>query len=225
MFVTFINAFSVVLGGLAGLALRKHISENFKEIVMISAGLVTLILGLAMCMNTEAETLPLLFSLIIGGFVGYAIKIEDKVASIGRDNGSGSSIGIGFLNSSVLFCSGAMSIVGSINAGLHGDDNLILIKSVMDGFMAVVLASAYGAGVLLSAIAIIVYQGFFVLASSLMSDLLGDSGIAYIAAAGGYLLLMISLNLLNIKKIKTANFIPALVLSPILGSLYALIDL
>ena len=118
-----------------------------------------------------------------------------------------------------------MSIVGSINAGLHGDDNLILIKSVMDGFMAVVLASAYGAGVLLSAIAIIVYQGFFVLASSLMSDLLGDSGIAYIAAAGGYLLLMISLNLLNIKKIKTANFIPALVLSPILGSLYALIDL
>ena len=190
---------------------------------MVSAGLVTLILGVDMTLNTDAEVLPVLFSLIAGGFIGYRIRIEERVSAIGSGKSGSDSLGIGFLNASVLFCSGAMSIVGSINAGLYGDGTLILIKSVMDGFMAVVLAAAYGAGVLLASLSVLVYQGFFVIAGSYIAPLLGDSGIAYMAAAGGYLLLMIALGLLGIRKISTANFLPALILSPVFGYAYSLI--
>ena len=127
---------------------------------------------------------------------------------------------MGFLSSSLLFCSGAMSVVGSISAGTSGDYELILIKSVMDGFMAIVLAAAYGKGVFLSALTILLYQGFFTLAGSWLSPALGEEGIAIISAAGGYLLIMLALSLLGLKKIKTGNFLPALVFAPILLYLF-----
>ena len=114
-----------------------------------------------------------------------------------------------------------MSIVGSIDAGTVGDYELILIKSVMDGFMAVVFAAAYGMGVFLFALTLIVYQGFFTLAGGFLSPMLGDDGIAMISAVGGYLLIMLSLSLLEIRKIKTGNFLPALVFAPILLFLFS----
>ncbi len=220
MGATIINAVAVVLGATVGLVFKSRIGEDFKKIVMVSAGLVTLVLGLDMAVSSS-ETLVILFSLIFGGFIGTWLRIEDRVEGLGnRFAGEGdSSFGMAFLNSSLLFCSGAMSIVGSIEAGTGQGWNLILVKSVMDGFMAIVFAAAYGKGVYLSALTIIVYQGFFTLAGAWISPLLGDEGIAVISASGGFLLLMLALGLLEVKKIKTGNFLPALVLAPVL--LYA----
>ena len=192
---------------------------------MTSSGLITLALGLGMAFDSP-DTLASLFSLILGGFAGTAMRIEARVLSLGerfapKGEGEDMSFGVGFLNSSLLFCSGAMSIVGSIDAGPVGNYDLILIKSVMDGFMAVVFAAAYGKGVFLSAATIIVYQGFFTLAGGFLSPLLGEEGIAIISAVGGYLLVMLALSLLELKKIKTGDFLPALVFAPILLYLFS----
>ena len=223
MLVTLINALSVVLGTIIGLLVKKSLPSSFKTIVMTSAGLVTVVLGVGMAQSAPS-TLAVLFSLIMGGFIGFWLKIEERIESFGnrfQKEGEEGSFGLAFLNSSVLFCSGAMSVVGSINAGTTGDGSLILIKSVMDGFMAIVFAATYGKGVLLSALSLLVYQGIFVLGGSFLAPLLGERGINDIASTGGYLLLMIGLSLLGIKKVKTANFLPALVLAPVFGYLFS----
>ena len=225
MIATVINALAVIIGSALGLFFKSKIKSEFKTIVMTSSGLITLALGLGMAFDSP-DTLASLFSLILGGFAGTAMRIEDRVLSLGerfapKGEGEDMSFGVGFLNSSLLFCSGAMSIVGSIDAGTVGNYDLILIKSVMDGFMAVVFAAAYGKGVFLSAATIIVYQGFFTLAGGFLSPLLGEEGIAIISAVGGYLLVMLALSLLELKKIKTGNFLPALVFAPILLYLFS----
>lgn len=225
MIATIINALAVIIGSALGLFFKSKIKSEFKTIVMTSSGLITLALGLGMAFDSP-DTLASLFSLILGGFAGTAMRIEGRVLSLGerfapKGEGEDMSFGVGFLNSSLLFCSGAMSIVGSIDAGTVGNYDLILIKSVMDGFMAVVFAAAYGKGVFLSAATIIVYQGFFTLAGGFLSPLLGEEGIAIISAVGGYLLVMLALSLLELKKIKTGDFLPALVFAPILLYLFS----
>ncbi len=228
MIATIINAIAVILGAFLGLFFKSKISDEFKTIVMTSSGLITLALGLDMAFDSP-DTLASLFALIFGGFAGTALRIEDRVLSLGekfapKEEGD-MSFGTAFLNSSLLFCSGAMSIVGSINAGTVGDYDLILIKSVMDGFMAIVFAAAYGKGVFLSAATIVIYQGFFTLAGGFLSPILGEDGIAIISAVGGYLLVMLALSLLELKKIKTGNFLPSLVFAPILLYLFSFLPI
>ena len=230
MIATFINAFTVILGGLLGLLLKKKISSSFKDIVMTAAGVTTLVLGLGMALEAPSA-IANLFSMILGGFIGFALRIEDRVLSLGdkieRLGGSASNgdFAKGFLNSSLLFCTGAMSIVGSIQAGTTSNYELILIKSVMDGFMAIVFASTYGLGVFASALTIIVYQGFFTLAGGYIEPILGEVGISAMASTGGLLLVLLALSLLNLKDSKTGNFLPALILAPIMQYLYSLLPL
>lgn len=231
MTATFINAFAVILGGLLGLLLKKKISSSFKDIVMMAAGVTTLVLGIDMALEAPSA-IANLFSLIIGGFIGFALRIEDRVLSLGDrierlggKKSSGGDFAKGFLNSSLLFCTGAMSIVGSIQAGTSGNWELILIKSVMDGFMAIVFASTYGLGVFASAVTIIIYQGFFTLAGAYIEPILGTEGINAMASTGGLLLIFLALSLLNLKDCRTGNFLPALILAPLMQYLYSLLPL
>ena len=231
MAATFINAFAVILGGLLGLLLKKKISSSFKDIVMMAAGVTTLVLGIDMALEAPSA-IANLFSLIIGGFIGFALRIEDRVLSLGDrierlggKKSSGGDFAKGFLNSSLLFCTGAMSIVGSIQAGTSGNWELILIKSVMDGFMAIVFASTYGLGVFASAVTIIIYQGFFTLAGVYIEPILGTEGINAMASTGGLLLIFLALSLLNLKDCRTGNFLPALILAPLMQYLYSLLPL
>lgn len=231
MAATFINAFAVILGGLLGLLLKKKISSSFKDIVMMAAGVTTLVLGIDMALEAPSA-IANLFSLIIGGFIGFALRIEDSVLSLGDrierlggKKSSGGDFAKGFLNSSLLFCTGAMSIVGSIQAGTSGNWELILIKSVMDGFMAIVFASTYGLGVFASAVTIIIYQGFFTLAGVYIEPILGTEGINAMASTGGLLLIFLALSLLNLKDCRTGNFLPALILAPLMQYLYSLLPL
>lgn len=231
MIATFINALAVILGAFFGLILGKKITESFKTVVMLSAGVTTLVIGIGMALDAPSS-IANLFSLILGGFIGFALKIEDRILSLGdrierltgKNEGSG-SFAKGFLNSSLLFCTGAMSIVGSIAAGTRGDYELILIKSIMDGFMAVVFASTYGLGVFASTIAIIIYQGFFTLFGGVIEPLLGSDGIGAMASTGGLLLIFLALNLLSLRDCKTGNFLPSLLLAPLMQYLYSLLPL
>ena len=217
----------MLCGTIIGLILKKNISSSFKNIVMLSSGVVTLVLGLQMAFEVPSA-IAVLFSLLLGGFTGFALKIEDRIMALGNVIGGsdgGSDFGKGFLNASLLFCTGSMSIVGAIEAGTTGDYELILIKSIMDGFMAIVFAASYGKGVGASVITILVYQGFFTLLGGWIEPVLGESGIAAMSAAGGFLLIFLALGLLGIKQIQTGNFLPALVFAPLMQYLYSFLPL
>ena len=231
MLAVFINCATVILGSIIGLLVGKHLKDSFKEIVFSCAGLVTLVMGVGMALES-ANKLVMLLALLAGGAIGYLLKIEDRILALGdrlgnltqkSDNGetdnTSHNFGEGFLAASVLFCSGAMSVVGSIQAGTTGEMQTILIKSVMDGCMAVVFASVYGVGVMFSSLFILVYQGFFTIAGGWLEPVLGTVGITELSAEGGVLLLMIGFGLLKIKEFKTANFLPALVFAPVFGIL------
>ncbi|HKL57581.1 MAG TPA: DUF554 domain-containing protein, partial [Sphaerochaeta sp.] len=206
MFATYINCLTVILGSLLGLFLKNRLKSSYKEVVFTSSGLITLVIGISMAMQT-GSFLILIFSTILGGFVGYALSIEEGVLSLGtwiesklgRKHGNeeaSKNFALGFLNASLLFCSGAMTVVGSIQAGTTGDYQLLLVKSVMDGCMAIIFSAVYGPGVMASALVILVYQGFFTLAGGFISPILGEAGIAELSAVGGVLLMMIGLGLL-----------------------------
>ena len=222
MSAVFINCGAVILGSLIGILVGKHVKDSFKEIVFSCSGLVTIVMGIQMALGST-NFLVMLIALLLGGALGYLLKIEDRIYSLGEKMGKAThsegtqNFAKGFLTASVLFCSGAMSVVGSIQAGTTGEMTTILIKSVMDGCMAVVFASIYGIGVLFSFLFILLYQGFFTLAGGWLQPILGEVGIAELSAEGGVLLLMIGLGLLKIKEFKTANFIPALVFAPVLA--------
>lgn len=228
MLAVLINCATVIVGSLLGLLVGKHLKEGFKEVVFVCSGLVTIVMGIQMALSST-NFLALLLALLIGGAIGYLLKIEDAILSLGNKMGSigkkdsaegeNPSFGKGFLTASVLFCSGAMGVVGSIQAGTTGEMTTILIKSVMDGCMAVVFASVYGIGVMFSFLSILVYQGFFALAGGALEPVLGEIGITELSAGGGILLIMIGLGLLKIREFKTANFLPALIFAPVFGIL------
>lgn len=167
MLAVLINCIAIVIGSLIGLLVGKHVKEGFKEIVFACCGLITIVMGIQMSIATS-NALVLLLALLIGGAIGYLLKIEDRVLSLGDKLGKATHSDVqngtqnfaqGFLTASVLFCSGAMAVVGSIQAGTTGDMTTILIKSVMDGCIAVVFASIYGLGVMFSFICVFIYQG------------------------------------------------------------------
>lgn len=236
MIATYINSLAVIVGSLLGLLIGSRLKEQFKEVVFASSGLVTLVIGVQMALMTR-NFLILLFSVVVGGFLGYLLGIEEGILKLGdwmekrtsrkavggASVSGGSLFARGFLNASVLFCSGAMAVLGSIAAGTKGDYTLILIKSVMDGSMAIIFAAAYGPGVIASAAVILVYQGFFTLAGGWLSPLMGDAGLAELSAAGGILLVMIAFGLIQVRQFKTGNFIPALLVAPIFSKLGSLL--
>ena len=162
----------------------------------------------------------LALSLILGAIVGYALDIDGAILKLGgklekltkKGVYSGSSnFAYAFLNSSVLFCVGAMSIVGSFEAGVNHNYTTIFTKSILDGFMAISFTAAMGIGTVFSVIAILIYQGALTLLSEFLQPYVSDLLIQELSACGGAMIIMIAINLLGLKKIKTANFLPALV--------------
>ncbi|MGB4585615.1 MAG: DUF554 domain-containing protein [Rectinemataceae bacterium] len=222
MFGTIINALAVIIGSILGLILRKGIKERYQQIIFAAAGVTSLIIGVQMALKTT-HLLAFALALIIGGLLGTWINIEGAVMDFGDRlkrrfdrKSEGSTFALGFLNASVLYCSGAMAIVGSFKAGTEGDYSLLLTKSVLDGFMSIIFAGAMGPGVAFSAISILVYQGLLTLVSVWVKPFVTDLMLAELTGIGGALVIMIGLGLLDIKKFKTGDFLPALVVTIIL---------
>ncbi|HTO22622.1 MAG TPA: DUF554 domain-containing protein [Spirochaetia bacterium] len=218
MIATVVNALAVIAGSLLGLLLHGRIKDSFKTVVYTGAGITSLIIGIQMAMSSQ-KIVFLALSLIIGGLLGTWWRIEDGILSLGetlkrlfaRGDG-GKDFAFGFLNASVLFCVGAMALVGSFRAGTEGNYDLIFTKSVMDGFMSVVFSAAMGIGVAFSALSVLVYQGLLTLASGWLKPLVSAELLRELTGAGGALVIMIGINLLGLAKLKTANFLPALLL-------------
>jgi hypothetical protein len=218
MIATVVNACAVLAGSLLGLLLRTKIEDSFKKIVQIGAGVCSLIIGIKMALTGE-KIVYLALSLIIGGILGEWWRIENGILSLGEKlkgtfarNSNESEFGYGFLNASVLFCVGAMALVGSFQAGAQGHYELIYTKSVMDGFMAIVLTAAMGIGVGFAALSVLVYQGILTIAAVWLAPLISQTLLKELTGVGGALVVMIGINLLGLAKLKTANFLPALLL-------------
>ncbi len=217
MIATFINAGTVILGSILGLLFHGRIPERLKTAVFYGIGIVTLVIGMTMALE-GSRILILALALTFGGVIGTALGVEDaihrlgtRIHRLGTKKGDASTFAEGFLDASVLFCVGALTIIGAFRAGTTGDYELILTKSILDGFMAMLLTSALGVGVAFSALTILVYQGGLTLLSGVLAPVVSELMLAELTAVGGALILMIGVNLLGLIKIKTADFLPALV--------------
>ncbi len=231
MLATLVNAAAVIAGSLLGLLLRGRLRDAYRAAIQTGAGILTLVVGIQMAMKSSM-IVALALALIVGGLLGEWWRIEDGILRLGdslrrtfrvgafgavgahgTDGSDGArSFAYGFLNASLLFCVGAMAIVGSFKAGTEGDYTLIFTKSVLDGAMAVVFTAAQGIGVAFSALSVLVYQGALTLLAGVVKPFVTDALIAEITGVGGALLLMIGINLLGIARLKTANFLPSIVL-------------
>jgi len=219
MIATLVNCVAVIIGSFIGLILHTKINESFKRVVYVGAGMISLILGIKMGLVTTRIVFMAL-ALITGGFLGEWWNVEGGILRFGgflkkrfAKKESGKDFAGGFLNASVLFCVGAMTLVGAFKAGAEGNYDLILTKSVMDGFMAIMLTAAMGIGVAFSAITILVYQGGITLLAGVLQPLVNELLLGELTAVGGVLVIMIGLNLLGLSKLKTANYIPALLVT------------
>jgi len=223
---TFINIAAILIGGAIGLIFGARIPEKFKSTVIAGMGLFTMAMGLQMFLKSNNQ-LIVLGALIIGALLGEWIGIEDMLQAFGQslekrfsreiETGSGSRFVRGFMVSSLLFCIGPMAILGSIQDGLTGDYNLLAVKSTLDGFAAIAFASTLGVGVMFSSLIILIYQGGISLLAGQLNAIVTDPMMAEMTATGGVILIGVALsNLLEIKKIRVGNFLPALAVAPLI---------
>lgn len=226
MTAVFVNCATVLLGSVIGLLFTRRITDSFIATVTATAGIISLVLGFQMAFDYQ-NIIYMTLALMIGGCLGNLWDIDAKILAFGSflekrfagksaqaqsDSTTTSSFAHAFLNASVLFCVGAMSILGSFKAGIEGDFTVIYTKSVLDGFMAIVFTAAMGIGTAFSVLVIFLYQGSLTLASTYIAPWVSDAMLAELTAVGGCLIIMVGINLLALKKIKTANFLPSLLL-------------
>jgi len=217
---TIANSAAIIIGGIAGSFFRKGISERFSNIIMSVLGLFTLVLGMMFAVDTQ-NALVVIFSLVIGSVIGEWIDIEKRMNDLGdyvqgKLNSGEGSFSKGFVTASLLFCVGTKSIMGSLQSGLMNNHNILLTKSILDGTISVVFASTLGIGVVLSSLPVLVYQGSIALLASSVAPYLSEAVITEMTAVGGVLLVGMGINLLEIRKLKVGNMLPAIFLPIIL---------
>lgn len=230
---TLINTVAIIAGGALGLLFGERIPERFKTTVIYGMGLFTAALGIQMFLKTQ-NSLIVLGALVVGAMLGEWWRVEDGMHNLGAflerrfahdDSEEGSDRFIrGFLTASVLFCTGPLAILGSIQDGLTGDFSLIAVKAVMDGFLSVAFASTLGLGVLFSAVPIFLYQGGISLLAVQLNSVVTDPMMAELTATGGVILTALAVSsFLELKKIRTGNFLPALFVAPLIVWILALL--
>lgn len=216
MLGTIVNAIAIVLGGLVGLLFGQAFPEKMKKTVIQGIGLAILLIGVSMALETK-NPLVIILSLVLGGIIGEWIDIELRLQHVGQwlerkfaKNGQGGQFAKGFVTTSLIYCVGAMAIMGSLESGLNGKHDILFAKSMLDGITAVIFASSMGIGVLVSAIPVFLYQGTITMAAGLLQGVLSPPVIAEMSATGGLLILGIGFNILELKEIKVGNLLPAI---------------
>lgn len=213
---TIVNTLTVITGALIGVWFHKLLEERFRELIFQSLGLITVLIGVRDAMGSQH--IPLIaLSLILGAIVGEAINIEKHLKSIGiwlhkTTTHQDERFVDGFVNASLLFCVGGMTIVGSLQAGVNANGDILYTKATMDGLAAVFLAGAMGLGVLFSGITIFVVQGSFTAIFYLIGSQIPSTTVTELSAIGGLMILAIGFNLLGVTKIRVGNLLPGLMM-------------
>ncbi|MDR0331180.1 MAG: DUF554 domain-containing protein [Chitinispirillales bacterium] len=218
---TTVNAAAVAAGALAGLALPR-MPDRARDIIMQGLGLAILFLGVSMGLKT-GNFIFVIVSLVLGGAAGEALRLDARLDGLGKrleaavkgaGGGKGGSVAEGFVTATLLFCVGAMAVLGAIDSGLRGDHTILYTKALLDGISAMLLTTALGFGVIFSAAALFVYQGAIALSAKLITSFLSgaelDIAVTEASAVGGILIAGIGLGVLNIKKINVVNLLPSI---------------
>lgn len=228
MLGTVVNAIAIIIGGLIGTFIRNGLKEDYKKTLMNGVGLTVIIIGIMGAIKSENMIL-IIISIVLGSIIGEAIGIERKLDSMGNSLeeklGQGNSnFSKGFVTASLVYCVGAMAIVGSLESGLLGNHDTLFAKSVLDGISSIIFASTLGIGVVFSSILVFIYQGIIILLASSLRNLLTPDVILEMSAVGGILIMGIGINILEIKKIEVGNMSPSIfipliysILAPFLG--------
>ncbi|MCT4563410.1 MAG: DUF554 domain-containing protein [Maledivibacter sp.] len=249
MLGTIVNVFAIIMGSTVGLIFRGGIPEKYNKTVLQSISLAVILIGIMNALKTE-NMLLLIFSLAIGSILGEFLRIEDRLEGLGKIiehkiekievfakvklkflekpfgrlfSNTSDSISKGFVNASLIYCVGSMAIIGALESGLTNNHQTLFAKSILDGISSIAFTSSLGIGVLFSAIPVFLYQGFITITASFMKPFLVDFVITEMSAVGGLLIFGLGLNMLEIKKIKVGNMLPAIfipLLFYILKSMY-----
>jgi uncharacterized protein len=219
---TIVNAAAILIGSGIGLAAGSHVPERLRRIITTSLGLATLLIGVQMALKAES-VLVVIASLVIGGVVGEWLDIEGALERVGdrlkswARSGSATFV-TGYVTASLVFCVGPMTIVGSIQEGMGGGADLLYAKSLLDGAASVAFASGLGVGVSCAALTVIVFQGALTLLGSKLAFLLRPDVLSELTATGGLMIVAIGFLLLDIKRLRVANLLPALAIAVLLAT-------
>lgn len=213
-----VNAAGVLIGGSIGLLAKKGIPENWSQVMFKGIALCVIYIGVAGSLNGE-NTLVLILSMAVGTLIGQGLDLDRRLNSLAsglekrfKKEGDTTSVAEGFVTSSLLFCVGALTVVGSLQAGLTGNNEMLFTKSGLDFISAIIFASSLGYGVLFSAAFVLVFQGSIVLLAQVVAPFMGDAVIGEMTCAGSVLILGMGLNMLDLTKLKIMNYLPAIFL-------------
>ncbi|CAM3588622.1 MULTISPECIES: DUF554 domain-containing protein [Brevibacillus] len=218
---TLVNAVAIIAGALLGRLLTR-IPESIRQTVMQGIGLAVIVLGIKMALGTD-NILLLIVSIVVGAIMGEWIRIDHGLNQMGKwlerkvgGNKEG-SIATGFVTATLVYCIGAMGVLGALDSGLRNNHDILYTKALLDGFSAILFTSTLGIGVLFSAIPVFVYQGLIALLSTQINNLVSqemlDAILLEVTAVGGLMIIAIGINILELKKIQVANMLPALVIA------------
>lgn len=214
---TLVNFLAIITGGLVGLFFKNRLSAKIQLTIIQGLSLVVILIGLQMALQTD-NLLTILFSLVGGGIGGELLKIEERLGKLGeklkKDFQQDNSLFVqGFVQASLVFCVGAMAVMGAIQDGINHDPTILYNKAVLDGIAAVAFSASLGMGVIFSAIPVLVYQGGITILASWVEQFLTQAMITQMTATGGLLIIALGLNMLQITKIRVGNLLPALFLA------------
>lgn len=217
-----VNVGTVLIGSLVGLFLKRGIPEKVTEALMVGIGLCTVFIGISGALQGE-NTLVLILSMAIGTVIGTLLDIDRQLNRLAayvekrfKQKDGQVTVAEGFVTASLLFCVGAMTIVGSLQAGLTGDCEMLYTKATLDLISSCVLSASLGIGVLLADVFVLVFQGGLVLLAGFIAPFLTDYAIGEMTCAGSVLIIALGLNLIGVTKIKVANYLPVILIPPLL---------
>ncbi|MBE6872149.1 MAG: DUF554 domain-containing protein [Ruminococcaceae bacterium] len=225
-----VNVITVIIGSCVGLLLKKGIPERVSKATMIGLGACTLYIGISGSLSGE-NVLILIAAIVLGVIVGTLLNIDgainklaEKVEGRFKKDGKTVSIAEGLVTATLLFCVGSMTVTGSIQAGLTGDNSVLITKAMLDLVSSMMLASSLGVGVLLAAVTVFIIQGGLVLLAGLVAPFMSAGAINEMTCAGSLIIVMIGTNLMGITKIKVADFLPAILFAPIIYNLIPIFE-
>ncbi|WBW49940.1 DUF554 domain-containing protein [Peptoniphilus equinus] len=224
MFGVIINSLGIILGSTLGLVIGQRFSKELQDQIMTILGLGVFVIGLQGALSGGSVTV-MIVSCVVGLLIGHALQLETRLNQLAFGltarvvkNGDSAKVAEGFITTSLMFCVGSMSIIGSLNAGLLHSYDVLYVKTALDSISAIIFASALGVGVVFSSVSLFIYQSFLVAISGFLEPIMTESMLTEIATVGGLLIMAIGCNMLKITTIKNANLIPA-ILIPVLYQL------
>jgi uncharacterized membrane protein YqgA involved in biofilm formation len=223
MLGTIVNCVAIFVGCIVGLFIKGKMTTKISNTIMNGLALCVIYIGISGALKGE-DTIQMIICIAVGALIGEVIDIDKRLVKLGdyfekkvKKKSDTISVSEGFVTSSLLFCVGAMAVVGSLESGLKGDNTTLLAKSMLDGISSVIFASTLGIGVMLSVLSVFIYQGTITMAAGFLSGILSTTVITNMSVVGSLLIIGLGLNMLEVTKIKVANLLPAIFIPIIFG--------